>query len=62
MQVFSYLIFREDTWDCLAVFFLSQVMIVIIFFFFFNSSSLADETNHIKSSMKMNSVKKLSGL
>ncbi|KAK6150970.1 hypothetical protein DH2020_015902 [Rehmannia glutinosa] len=26
MQVFSYLIFREDTWDYLAVFFLSQVV------------------------------------
>ncbi|KAL6520097.1 hypothetical protein OROHE_017240 [Orobanche hederae] len=26
MQVFSYLIFREDTWDCLAVFFISQVV------------------------------------
>ncbi|KAI3451757.1 hypothetical protein Pfo_008422 [Paulownia fortunei] len=26
LQVFSYLIFREDTWDCLAVFFLSQVV------------------------------------
>ncbi|KAL6551851.1 hypothetical protein OROGR_008005 [Orobanche gracilis] len=26
MQVFSYLIFRKDTWDCLAVFFISQVV------------------------------------
>ncbi|KAL0332487.1 UNVERIFIED_CONTAM: protein SWEETIE [Sesamum calycinum] len=26
LQVFSYLIFREATWDCLAVFFLSQVV------------------------------------
>ncbi|KAL3630335.1 hypothetical protein CASFOL_023319 [Castilleja foliolosa] len=26
MQLFSYLLFREDTWDCLAVFFVSQVV------------------------------------